>query len=184
MSANRLLRAPLALLFGAFIAMTGFAGPASAATAPQPTATVNDRTPAAGSTVTFCGSGFQPGENMEIRFVDLEMGAVVGTSGEFCKSFPLVTEKGVVVTGPQRIGALGTTSGLTASVDIVIAGVNATVPPAALPPAAPGVIPSGAPATGAGGSQSENSPLAGLGVLALLLSSAAMVPAIRRRRRV
>ena len=180
MSANKLLRAPLALLFGAFIAMTGFAGPATAATAPQPTATVSDRTPAAGSTVTFCGSGFQPGENMEIRFVDLEMGAVVDASGEFCKSVPLVTEKGVVVTGRQRIGALGTASGLTAYVDIVIAGVNATVPPAA-----PGVIPSGAPATGAGGSSApENNPLVGLGVLALLLSGAAMVPAIRRRRRV
>ena len=117
---------------------------------------------------------------MEICFVDLEMGAVVDASGEFCKSFSLVTEKRVVVTGRQRIGALGTASGLTAYVDIVIAGVNATVPPAA-----PGVIPSGAPATGAGGSSApENNPLVGLGVLALLLSGAAMVPAIRRRRRV
>ena len=62
---------------------------------------MSDRTPAAGSTVKFCGSGFQPGENMEIRFVDLEMGAVVDASGEFCKSFPLVTEKGVAVTGPS-----------------------------------------------------------------------------------
>lgn len=179
MSASNLLRAPLSLLFGALIAMTGFAGPATAATAPQPTATVSDRTPAAGSTVKFCGFGFQPGENVEIRFVDLEMGAVVDASGEFCKSFPLVTEKGIAVTGPRRIGALGTTSGLGASVDIVIVEVKAIVPPEA-----PGVIPSGAPATGAGGSsQSDNSLLVGLGGLALLLSSAAMIPAIRRRRR-
>ena len=35
MSANKLLRVPLALLFGAFIAMTGFAAPATAATAPR-----------------------------------------------------------------------------------------------------------------------------------------------------
>lgn len=180
MSANRLLRAPLALLFGTFIAMTGFAGPAAAATAPRPTATVSDRTPAAGSTIEFCGSGFQPGEPVLIRFVDLEMGAVAGTSGEFCKSFRLVADKGIIVTGPRHIHALGTGSGLTVTVEIVIAGVDATVPPAA-----PGVIPSGAPATGAGGSyQSRNIPLVGLGGLALLLGNAAMVPAIRRRRRV
>jgi len=179
MAANNLLRAPLALLFGALIAMTGFAGPATAATTPQPTATVSDRTPTAGSTITLCGSGFKPGEQMLIMFVDMEMGAVVDASGEFCKSFPLVTDKGLAVTGFRSIRALGTTSGFVAGVDIVIAGVSATVPPAA-----PGVIPSGAPATGAGGSsQSDNSPLVGLGGLALLLGSAAMVPAIRRRRR-
>jgi len=46
------------------------------------------------------------------------------------------------------------------------------------------VIPAGAPSAGAGGaSQSGDSRLMGLGFLALLLSGAATVPAIRRRRR-
>jgi Fibronectin type III domain len=58
-----------------------------------------------------------------------------------------------------------------------LAAANATVEGLA-------VVPAGAPSTGAGGaSQSSYSPLMGLGALALMLSGAAMVPAIRRRRR-
>jgi len=61
-----------------------------------------------------------------------------------------------------------------------------TVVPTTIPPVvAPVVVPVGAPATGAGGAaQSNGSPLMGFGGLALLLSGAAMVTAIRRRRQV
>lgn len=59
-----------------------------------------------------------------------------------------------------------------------------TVPVLAGPVAAPvsAVVPAGAPSAGAGGS-SQSGPWMGLGGLVLLLSGAAMVPAIRRRRR-
>ena len=64
--------------------------------------------------------------------------------------------------------------------------VAPTVAPTTIPPVvAPAVVPVGAPATGAGGAaQSNGSPLMGFGGLALLLSGAAMVTAIRRRRQV
>jgi len=64
--------------------------------------------------------------------------------------------------------------------------VPPTVAPTTIPPVvAPAVVPVGAPATGAGGAaQSNGSPLMGFGGLALLLSGAAMVTAIRRRRQV
>ncbi len=59
---------------------------------------------------------------------------------------------------------------------------NAVTPSAPLADPAV-IIPLGAPRTGAGGaSNSGDSPLTGLGGLALLLAGAAMVPAIRRRR--
>ena len=64
----------------------------------------------------------------------------------------------------------------------VVSAASAAVTPSA---SITGVVPVGAPSTGAGGaSTSGDSPLMGLGGLALLLAGAAMVPAIRRRRRV
>jgi serine protease len=62
----------------------------------------------------------------------------------------------------------------------VVSAASAAVTPSA---SITGVVPVGAPSTGAGGaSTSGDSPLMGLGGLALLLAGAAMVTAIRRRR--
>ena len=131
MPASKRLRAPLILIVGALIVMTSWVVPASAAPDPQPTASVSDRTPTKGSSITFCGTGFLPGERMEIRFVDLELGADADASGKFCKTFPLVADHGIAVTGPQNIGALGITSGRSASIEIVISSAGAgSAPPA------------------------------------------------------
>jgi hypothetical protein len=88
----------------------------------------------------------------------------------------------VTVTSQAKTGAVLKT-GATSSWTFKFTDVSTpTVVPLADPAA---IIPVGAPRTGAGGaSNSGDSPLTGLGGLALLLGAVAMVPAIRRRRHV
>jgi hypothetical protein len=156
----------LIALFGVIIAVTAFAGQANAAPyTTQPTTSVSDQTPAAGSSLKFCGSGFKPGETVTIS---LDNGthfpsAVADSSGGFCEAIVL----GVSLTGPHTITAAGTSSGATSSVQIQIAGVSASAGPTTV---------GGLPFTGAA--------VVGIGSLAvlLLLGGALMVFAGRRRK--
>lgn len=102
--------------------------------------------------------------------------------------------KSVTTTGATTATMTGLSNGtaftftVTATNKIGISPRSA--PSNAVTPSAPSadpaaIIPLGAPRTGAGGaSNSGDSPLTGLGGLALLLGAVAMVPAIRRRRQV
>ena len=102
--------------------------------------------------------------------------------------------KSITTTGATTATMTGLSNGtaftftVTATNKIGISPRSA--PSNAVTPSAPSadpaaIIPLGAPRTGAGGaSNSGDSPLTGLGGLALLLGAGAMVPAIRRRRQV
>ena len=163
MPTKRRLGAPLILMFGVIIALVAFAVPANAAYVTPTTVSVSNQTPKAGSSVLFCGTGFQPGETVTIG---LDNGttypsAVADSSGAFCSTLVLG------VTGTQTITARGATSGATASVTIVVAGVSAN----ASPPAAAGLAFTGAAVLGIGS-------LGGL----LLVGGAALVLAGRRRK--
>ena len=165
MSTIKRLRAPLVVMLGVFMTVAAFAGPASAAPyATQPTVSVSDQTPAAGSSLTFCGQGFLPGETVTIVLdKSIEYPSVVAdTSGAFCTTVVL----GASLTGTHTITATGT-SGATASVQIVVAGVSAS----ANPPKAAGLAFTGAAVLGIGS----------LGAL-LLVGGAALVLAGRRRK--
>ena len=125
MSTNRRFCAPLIVMFGMIIAMVGFAAPANAAPyVPQPTVSVSDQTPTAGSSLTFCGADFLPGETVTIG---LDNGTtypsvVADKGGAFCATIVL----GASLTGTHTLTATGTTSGRTASIKITIAGVTAS----------------------------------------------------------
>ena len=172
MPTKRRLGAPLILMFGVIIALVAFAVPANAAYVTPTTVSVSNQTPKAGSSVLFCGTGFQPGETVTIG---LDNGttypsAVADSSGAFCTTLVL----GKTLSGTYTITARGATSGATASVTIVVAGVsaNASRPAAAAsPPAAAGLAFTGAAVLGIGS-------LGGL----LLVGGAALVLAGRRRK--
>ena len=167
MPTKRRLGAPLILMFGVIIALVAFAVPANAADpySNATTVSVSNQAPTANSSVQFCGTGFQPGETVTIG---LENGttypsAVADSSGAFCSTLVL----GATLTGTHTITARGATSGATASVTIVVAGVSAN----ASPPAAAGLAFTGAAVLGIGS----------LGAL-LLVGGAALVLAGRRRK--
>jgi hypothetical protein len=152
-------------MFGVIIAVMAFAGPANAyPPGTQPTTTVSTQTPVAGSSVTFCGSGFQPGETVAITLGGTPQdSAVADGSGAFCSTVVL----GATLTGTQTLTATGLSSGSTSSLTIRIAGASASA----------GTAPSGGLAfTGAA--------VIGIGALGglLLIGGAIMVLASRRRK--
>jgi len=111
-------------MFGVVIAIVAFAVPASAAPyVTAPATSVSNAAPAAGSSLKFCGSGFQPGETVTIA---LDNGttfpsAQADASGAFCSTLVL----GVSLTGTHTVTATGATSGSTSSTTIKVAGVAA-----------------------------------------------------------
>jgi hypothetical protein len=150
-------------MFGVIIAVVAFAGPANAyPPGTLPTTTVSTQTPTAGSSVQFCGSGFQPGESVAIALdTTVQPSAVADASGAFCTTVVL----GATLTGTHTLTAVGITSGSTSSLQIRIAGASA------------GTTPSGGLAfTGAA--------VIGIGALGglLLIGGATMVLASRRRK--
>ena len=167
MTTKRRLGAPLILMFGVIIALVAFAAPANAEDpyGTQTTVSVSNQAPTAGSSVQFCGTGFQPGETVTIGLDNgtTYRSAVADSSGAFCSTLVL----GDTLTGTHTITARGATSGATASVTIVVAGVSAN----ASPPAAAGLAFTGAAVLGIGS-------LGGL----LLVGGAALVLAGRRRK--
>ena len=165
MPSSKRFVAPLIVMFGLIIAVVAFAGPSSAyPPGTLPTTSVSNQDPTAGSSVTFCGSGFQPGETVTITLGTTAKPSVVAdSSGAFCTTVVL----GATLTGTQTLTATGTTSGSTSSLQIQVAGVSASA----------GITPSGGLAfTGAA--------VIGIGALGglLLVGGATMVLASRRRK--
>jgi len=111
---------PLIVMFGVLIAMVAFAFPASAAPyATAPATSVSDQSPAAGSSLEFCGSGFSPGETVTIA---LDNGTTfpsvtADSSGAFCTTLVL----GASLSGTHTVLATGTTSDGTSSTTIQVA---------------------------------------------------------------
>ena len=167
MPASKRLRAPLIVMFGVIMAMVTFATPANAAPyATQPTTTVSNQSPTAGSSVTFCGQGFLPGETVTITLDNATKypSVAADTSGGFCTIVVL----GATLTGTHTLTATGLTSGRTSSTTIQVLGASTTAAPT---PPKGGLAFTGANAIGIGG-------LGGL----LLLGGGAMVLVARRRK--
>jgi|SRR5450631_4666953 len=167
MSAIRRFHAPLIVMFGVIIAMVAFATPSSAASyATQPTTSVSNQAPAAGSAVTFCGKDFLAGETVTIALSNGTKypSVVADASGAFCTTVVL----GATLTGTQTLTATGTTSGRTSSTTIQVAAATANA----------GVTPS------TGGLAFTGAAVIGIGALGglLLIGGATMVLASRRRK--
>jgi hypothetical protein len=166
MRTGKRLTAPLIVMFGVIIAVLAFAGPANAyPPGTQTTTSVSNQAPTAGSSVTFCGSGFQPGETVSIA---LDNGTsfpsvTADGSGAFCTTVVL----GVSLTGTHTLTATGTTSGATSGTEIKVAGVSAS-----------------AGATPSGGLAFTGAAVIGIGGLGglLLVGGAIMVLAGKRRK--
>jgi len=164
MPTSKRLGAPLTVMFALIIAIVAFAAPANAAPyTTAPTTSVSNQTPTAGSSLTFCGSGFQAGETVAIT---LDNGTkypsvVADASGSFCTVIVL----GASLSGTHTLTATGLTSGLTSSTVIQILGASAS---------------SGT----TGGLAFTGATVIGIGVLGglLLLGGSAMVFADRRRK--
>jgi hypothetical protein len=168
MTTSKRLRAPLIVMFAVIMAALAFAVPANAA-APyttQPTTSVSNQAPTAGSNVTFCGSGFQAGETVSITLdnATTQPSVAADTSGAFCT----VVVLGASLTGTHTLTATGVTSGRTSSTTINVLGLSANAAPT---PTSSGLAFTGANAIGIGG-------LGGL----LLLVGGAMVLAGKRRK--
>ena len=166
MSTRRRLSGPLILMFGVIIAVVALAVPANAASyTTQPTTSVSNQAPTAGSSVTFCGQGFQAGETVAIA---LDNGTrypsvVADGSGAFCT----VAVLGVSLSGTHTLTATGATSGRTSSTTIKVLGVSAS-----------------AGTTTSGGLAFTGAEVIGIGALGglLLIGGAIMVFAGRRRK--
>jgi hypothetical protein len=163
MPSSKRFTAPLILVFGVIIAAVAFAGPAQAyPPGTLPTTSVSNQTPAPGSSVTFCGSAFQPGETVSITLgTTAEPSVTADSSGAFCTTIVL----GVSLTGTQTLSAVGVTSGSTSSLQIQIATSSAGT------------------AT-SGGLAFTGAEVIGLGALGglLLVGGATLVLASRRRK--
>jgi hypothetical protein len=124
MPASKRLIAPLIVLFGVIIAVVAFAGPANAyPPGTLPTTSVSNQTPVAGSSITFCGSNFKPGETIAITLgATAEPSAVADGSGSFCSTIVL----GASLTGTVTLTATGTVSGNVSSQTIRIGGSSAS----------------------------------------------------------
>jgi hypothetical protein len=173
MPIKRRLGAPLILMFGVIIALVALAAPANAGDyAHHRRVSVSNETATAGSSVQFCGIGFQSLKTVTIGWGDgtTDSSAVADSSGNFCSIIVLGAHR----TGTHTITAREATSGATASATIVVPGVSANVPGVsanATPPAAAGLAFTGAAVLGIGS-------LGGL----LLVGGAALVLAGRRRK--
>ena len=166
MPTKRRIGAPLVLMFGVIIALVAFAVPANAADpySNATTVSVSNQKPTAGSTVQFCGTGFQPGETVTIGLDNgtTYQSAVAGSSGGFC-----TTVLGTSLTaGTHTLTATGATSGRTSSTAIQVLGMSASAAPSTS-----GLAFTGAAVLGIGS----------LGAL-LLVGGAALVLAGRRRK--
>ena len=166
------LRAPLIVLFALIMASVAFAGPANAVPyANQPSTSVNNEIPAAGSRVIFCGQGL-PG----LVTIVLDAGShstqyhsvAANPAGEFCTT--IILGAGLTGTHTLTATASGRTSTTTISIrglnseGVLVSGVSAS---SSVPAAVAGVSASSSvPATVAGVSASSSVPATVAGVSA------------------
>ena len=116
MSTKGRLGAPLILMFGVIIALVAFAAPANAGDyahhpgdyAHHRRVSVSNETPTAGSSVQFCGIGFQSLKTVTIGWDNgtTSPSAVADSSGNFCSIIVL----GADLTGTHTITAREATS--------------------------------------------------------------------------
>jgi hypothetical protein len=109
MSATQRLRLALASVLGVILAVVAFATPATATpyTHHRPTTSVSNSHPAPGSTVTFCGAGFRPGETVTITIGHTGYPSVTaGGGGVWCTSVDLSSS----LRGKVKLTASSTTS--------------------------------------------------------------------------
>jgi hypothetical protein len=154
-------------MFGVIMAVVAFATPANAAGyATQTVTSVSNQSPTAGSSLTFCGQGFLPGETVTIALDNSTTypSVTTDTSGNFCTVIVLGTS---LTAGTHTLTATGATSGRTSNSAIQVLGVSAN----SAPINQAGLAFTGANAIGIGA-------LGGL----LLLGGIAMVVAGKRRK--
>ena len=119
MSATQRLRAPLMGVLGVIMLVLGFAAPATATpyTHHRPTTSVSNSHPAAGSTITFCGAGFRPGETVTIKVGHTGYPSVTASSsGAFCTSIALSSN----LSGKVKLTATSTTTHRSSKTKIYI----------------------------------------------------------------
>jgi len=119
MSATQRLRAPLMGVLGVIMLVLGFAAPATATpyTHHRPTTSVSNSHPAAGSTITFCGAGFRPGETVTITVGHTGYPSVTASSsGAFCTSVALSSH----LSGKVKLTATSTTTHRSSKTKIYI----------------------------------------------------------------
>ena len=172
MPTSKRLRAPLIVMFGVIMSVFAFAMPANAVGyVTQPATSVSNQSPAAGSSLTFCGQGFVPGEAVKITLDNsiAYPSVTTDTSGNFCTVIVLGTS---LTAGTHTLTANGATSGRTSSSTIQVLGVSANNAPTNTA----GLGNTGLAFTGANA--------IGIGALGglLLLGGVAMVVAGKRRK--
>jgi hypothetical protein len=94
------------VMFGVIIAIVAFAAPSNAAPyTSQPTTSVSNEAPTAGSPITFCGQGFLPGETVTITLSNgtTYPSVVANAGGDFCT--PIVL--GATLSGTHTLTAKG-----------------------------------------------------------------------------
>jgi hypothetical protein len=119
MSATQRLRASLIGILGVIMAVVGFAAPANATpyTHHHPTTSVSSSHPDPGSTITFCGAGFRPGETVNISIGHTDYPSVTASgSGVWCTSVALSPR----LSGKVKLTASSTTSHRSSSTKIYI----------------------------------------------------------------
>jgi hypothetical protein len=119
MSVTERLRVPLIGVLGVIMAVVGFAAPATAApyTHDHATTSVSNSNPAAGSTITFCGADFLPGERVTITLERTSYPSVnASSSGSWCTTIALSS----ALSGNLTLTGTGMTSHRSSSTVIRI----------------------------------------------------------------
>jgi hypothetical protein len=118
MSTTQRLRVLLIGALGVIIAVAGFASPATAAPyTHHPTTSVSNSHPVAGSTITFCGAGFKPGEQVSITIGHTSYSSVTASSGGvWCTRIALSPK----LSGNVKLTATSTTTHRSSSTRIHI----------------------------------------------------------------
>ena len=130
------------------------------------------------------GAGFTDGEQVQVvlRSTPTTVATVTATSaGVLTYSF---TVPSTLANGSHTLTLQGQDSSAVYPFLIAATSSTTTPDPTSTTPVGTGVIPAGAPNTGAGGTAGSNDGLMGLGGLGLLLAGAGATLVVRRRQQV